>query len=65
MDRKRVTLLVTMDLDPVPGAFHTESSAVDQTQRIMSQMIPHYNPEVLVAPDSLQPSSTSRGINNS
>ncbi len=44
MDRKRVKLIVEVDLDPVPGAFHTKESAVFYVQSILMRSIPHYDP---------------------
>lgn len=54
--RKRVALLVYVDLDPVPGgAFSDEDSALKLTADILDQRIGHYNPIVSFAPDSFQP----------
>lgn len=46
MQRQRVTLTVQVDLDPVPGTFHTKESAVEQVQHILYSSIPHYRPLV-------------------
>lgn len=44
--RKTVTLTVQVDLDPVPGAFHTEEDAAQRVQDILTSSIPHYHPIV-------------------
>jgi hypothetical protein len=41
-----VTFTVTVDLDPMPGTFHTAVSAQECVQTILSQRIAHYNPVV-------------------
>ena len=46
MKRERIRLEVEVDLDPVPGTFHTKESARDTTARILMEMIPHYHPAV-------------------
>ena len=52
MERKRVTLTISVnvDLDPVPGAFHTKESAHEIVAHILEDTlntrIPHYNPSV-------------------
>jgi hypothetical protein len=46
MERKRIKLEVYMDLDPVPGTFHTKESARNQIAAILNQSIPWYNPIV-------------------
>lgn len=52
---KRVALLVYVDLDPVPGPFHTEDSALNNLRGILEDQINHYNPVVAFAPDPYQP----------
>jgi hypothetical protein len=44
--RTQVTLIVKVDLDDVPGAFHTAEQAQRTIQYLLDQSIPHYNPEV-------------------
>jgi len=44
MKRKRIKLVVWVDLDPVPGTFHTPESAKENVQAILKSSIPHYNP---------------------
>ena len=44
MERERVQILVEVDLDPIPGAFHTPDSALWQVEDILRGSIPHYNP---------------------
>lgn len=46
MDRNRVTLIVEVDLDPVPGLFHTAKSAQETVQSMLDASMPHYNPTV-------------------
>jgi hypothetical protein len=48
MDPKRVKLEVYVDLDPVPGAFHSVDSARNVVGDILQNSIPHYNPTVSV-----------------
>jgi hypothetical protein len=49
---ERVTLTITVEvnLDPIPGAFHTERSAKEAVQDIcrhaLAERIPHYEPIV-------------------
>ena len=45
----RVRLVVYVDLDPIPGTFHTKESARDQVERILKETIGHYDPLVHVA----------------
>lgn len=42
----RIRLDVWVDLDPVPGQFHTAESAKTSIGIILLQRIPHYNPVV-------------------
>jgi hypothetical protein len=46
MARERIMIEVAVDLDPVPGTFHTQESAVESIQAILLSSIPHYNPVV-------------------
>lgn len=54
MPRQRVTLTISVevDLDPVPGAFHTQRSAQEAVEDILHHAlrtrISHYNPKVRV-----------------
>lgn len=43
----RIFVIVAVDRDPVPGAFHTEKSAKETIETILKDRIPHYNPTVL------------------
>ena len=45
---RRVELTVTVDLDPVPGAFHTDTDTAVRVERILLENIRHYNPRVTV-----------------
>jgi hypothetical protein len=47
-DRKRVALVVWVDLDPVPGAFHEPVNARNHVQALLNLSVPHYNPRVLI-----------------
>lgn len=46
MQRKRIKLEVYIDLDPVPGTFHSKESARNQVAAILNEAIPHYLPMV-------------------
>lgn len=46
MARERIMLEVWVDLDPVPGIFHTKESAQHCVRNILNNSIPHYNPTV-------------------
>lgn len=45
---KSVTLDVTINLDPIPGAFHTPADVQQRIERILVEMIPHYKPTVSI-----------------
>lgn len=47
-ERKRIKLEVYVDLDPVPGTFHTKEGAGSIVAQILQQQIPHYNPAVSI-----------------
>lgn len=65
--RKRVAMLVYVDLDPVPGgAFSDEDSALQLMGHILDQRIGHYNPIVSFAPEGFQPlNSPRKGVETS
>lgn len=44
---EQISVEVIVDLDPVPGAFHTEESAQKAIQAILLDRIPHYHPIVM------------------
>lgn len=46
---QRIMLEVMVDLDAMPGAFHTPESAKEHVQAILLSRIPHYDPIVLIA----------------
>jgi hypothetical protein len=52
---KRIAFVVYVNIDPMPGVFHTEQSALDRLDDILKNAIPHYSPSVAHAPDSMQP----------
>lgn len=43
----RAAVLIFFDLDPIPGAFHTEEDARERIESMMLNNIGHYNPVVL------------------
>lgn len=43
---QRIKLNVEVDLDPIPGTFHTAGQAHESVLYILKERIPHYNPEV-------------------
>lgn len=45
---KRVKLEVSVDLDPIPGAFHTEEDARKWIQMALDRAIEDYKPEVKI-----------------
>lgn len=47
MPRERIKIEIAVDLDPIPGAFHTKESAEDAVLAILLSRIPHYDPVVL------------------
>lgn len=46
MNRTRIMLAAYVDLDPVPGTFHTADSARNAVSGMLKQSIPHYTPVV-------------------
>jgi hypothetical protein len=46
MKRTRIKLEVYVDLDPVPGTFHSKESARNVIDNMLKHSIPHYNPMV-------------------
>lgn len=46
MERKRIRLIVEVDLDPVPGIMSTPVSAQSVIHSILSERISHYNPTI-------------------
>jgi hypothetical protein len=51
----RISLLIEMDTDPVPGAFHTLEDCAIRLQHMLGQNIPHYNPTVEVLHEATLP----------
>lgn len=47
MKGERIKLVVYVDLDPIPGAFHTKESAREIVEGTLKQRIEHYNPQVV------------------
>lgn len=50
MKRQRIMVPVWVDLDPVPGTFHTVASARQTVIRIVNDSIPHYHPALQKEP---------------
>ena len=46
-------LRVKVNLDPVPGAFHTPDSARDGVQQMLDDRIRHYEPEVSLVSENI------------
>lgn len=44
---KYVRMTLVVKLDPVPGAFHTEESAVATVDYLLGDIIPHYKPMIV------------------
>jgi len=51
MDREKVTLIVELELDPIPGAFHTPESAQRIIQNALDQFVSAYKPQVQIQKD--------------
>lgn len=50
MERRRIQILVEVDLDPVPGSFHTGENTQEHIQHMLDGAIPHYNPVATYTP---------------
>lgn len=48
--RRTVTFMVTVELDDMPGAMHTEESAQTIVTHVLNQQMSHYNPTVMQIP---------------
>lgn len=48
MLKKRAIMLVAVDCDPVPGAFHTAESHAERLEARLQEMYPWYNPTVVL-----------------
>lgn len=46
MKRERITIIVEVDTDPVPGWGNDPNDYVNHLQHMLNQTIPHYNPVV-------------------
>lgn len=51
---KRISLIVHIDLDDVPGSMHTEQSAQNIIQAILDMRLSPYNPNVAIDLDNEQ-----------
>jgi len=47
MDRETTAVLVIVELDPIPGAFHTKEDAKERIEAMLLNNIGHYNPRVI------------------
>jgi hypothetical protein len=43
----KIIIAIEVELDPIPGAFHTKQDAVRTVDAILNGRISHYNPRVL------------------
>lgn len=48
MARERIALTVIVDLDPMPGAFHTPEHAKQVVEAMLLSAVGHYNPVVII-----------------
>lgn len=55
MQRTRITLEVDVDLDPVPGNFHTAEQAERAIFGLLHMRIPHYDPTVRIQDELAKP----------
>lgn len=53
--RDRICFFILVDLDPLPGSFHTQESAQNWVGMLFQRTIAHYNPTISLAPASVQP----------
>lgn len=44
-------LTIYVNLDPLPGLFHTPESARRTVEGVLKTLIPHYSPKVYLATD--------------
>jgi hypothetical protein len=56
MARRRIKLSVYVDLDPVPGAFHSAESARNHVNALLYAALEHYNPIVSIESWNTNPS---------
>ena len=47
-EKKRIKLELYVDLDPIPGAFHTKEDAAKRAEAILRSSINHYSPVILI-----------------
>lgn len=62
MNRKRVALVVYVDLDPIPGALHTPESAQSYVSSTLKEFFGPYDPGVIIAPSHMQPGTEEENI---
>lgn len=56
----RAAFLVHVNLDPMPGAFHTSESALLNVRGILQNRLGHYNPTVGFAPQGFETETENR-----
>lgn len=47
MERDRIEICIAVDLDPLPGGFHTREQAEEAVLVMLLRRIGHYNPVIL------------------
>lgn len=63
MTDNRTTFEISVDLDAVPGTFHTVESARDVIESILKQTISHYNPAVTIKANATKAEPTIVNVN--
>ena len=53
MKGRRITLTVEVNLDPVPGAFHTAEDMTERLQAMLTHAFPWYDPKVTLTEESV------------
>jgi len=51
MARKRIKVVVELDLDYIPGEMYSRESARKTVQAILDRQLPHYDPAVHTDPN--------------
>jgi hypothetical protein len=59
MNRTRIKIAVFVDLDPVPGTFHSAESARKVIDYSLQSIIGHYNPATVIESYDTNPSDAS------
>lgn len=53
MERKRIQLIVSVDLDPIPGSMHTKESARNIVAFALRNAVGSYNPIVSIPEENV------------